>query len=112
MRCFAGDDKLFLECPHRQSKVNAQGRSDRQHSAVAHFLLKAGKFGTHLFPETWVIDKRGVIRARFDGQRRWSDPTFVELVDQVRRNGYCEVAVKEGQPMGEGKRICEAITGG
>jgi peroxiredoxin len=71
-----------------------------------------GKFGTHLFPETWVIDKRGVIRARFDGQRRWSDPTFVELVDQVRRNGYCEVAVKEGQPMGEGKRICEAITGG
>jgi peroxiredoxin len=71
-----------------------------------------GKFGTHLFPETWVIDKRGVIRARFDGQRRWTDPTFVELVDQLRHNGYCKIDVKEGQPVGEGKRICEGITGG
>jgi peroxiredoxin len=71
-----------------------------------------GKFGTHLFPETWIIDKRGVIRARFDGQRRWSDPTFVELVDQLRNNGYCKIEVKEGQPQGEGKRICEGIIGG
>jgi peroxiredoxin len=71
-----------------------------------------GKYGTHLFPETWVIDKRGVIRARFDGQRRWSDAMFVELVDQLRHNGYCKIDVKEGQPQGEAKRICEGITGG
>jgi peroxiredoxin len=70
-----------------------------------------GKFGTHLFPETWIVDKRGVIRARFDGPRRWSDPTFVELVDQLRQNGYCKVEVKDRQPQGEGKRICDAITG-
>ena len=25
-----------------------------------------GKYGTHLYPETWLIDKGGVIRARFD----------------------------------------------
>lgn len=31
-----------------------------------------GKFGTRLFPETWVIDKEGIIRARFDGARDWS----------------------------------------
>jgi peroxiredoxin len=29
--------------------------------------IVGGKYGTILFPETWFIDKRGVIRARFDG---------------------------------------------
>ena len=33
-----------------------------------------GKFGTRLFPETWIIDKRGVVRARFDGGRDWRTP--------------------------------------
>jgi peroxiredoxin len=33
------------------------------------------KYGTNLYPETWLIDKNGVIRARFDGARaRRSDP--------------------------------------
>ncbi len=71
-----------------------------------------GKYGTHLFPETWIIDKRGVIRARFDGARKWSDAAVVELVDQVRHNGYCKVEVKDGQALGEGKRICDSVTGG
>lgn len=30
------------------------------------------KFGTRLFPETWVVDGRGVIRLRVDGPREWS----------------------------------------
>ncbi len=72
-----------------------------------------GKYGTHLFPETWIIDKRGVIRARFDGQRKWSDAAVVEMVDMLRSDGFCKIEVKEGQPVGaEGKRICESITGG
>ncbi len=72
-----------------------------------------GKYGTHLFPETWIIDKRGVIRARFDGQRKWSDAAVVEMVDSLRNDGYCKVEVREGQPTGaEGRRICESITGG
>ncbi len=32
------------------------------------------KFGTHLFPETWIIDPRGVVRARFDGEPRVGHP--------------------------------------
>src|SRR5262249_50514949 len=31
------------------------------------------KYGTRLFPETWIIDPQGVIRARFDGQRTWTE---------------------------------------
>ena len=50
-----------------------------------------GKFGTTLFPETWIIDKRGVIRARFDGAKEWGNPAVVEFVEQLRGGGYCQI---------------------
>jgi peroxiredoxin len=73
-----------------------------------------GKFGTHLFPETWLIDKRGVVRARFDGGRDWANPAIVELVDQFREGTYCPLHVdrrvdKEGT---EADRLCAPLSGG
>jgi len=41
-------------------------------------------YGTRLFPETWVIDPRGVIRARFDRTLDWRSPTFVQYVTSLR----------------------------
>lgn len=38
------------------------------------------KFGTKLFPETWVIDGRGVVRMRVDGKRNWSDPLTFDAI--------------------------------
>jgi len=38
------------------------------------------QYGTRLFPETWVIDRRGVIRARFDRTVDWRSPAFVQFV--------------------------------
>lgn len=40
-----------------------------------------GKYGTRLFPETWIIDPEGVIRFRFDGARDWSAPLVLELLE-------------------------------
>jgi peroxiredoxin len=71
-----------------------------------------GKFGTSLYPETWIIDKSGVIRARFDGAREWSSSAVVQLVDQIRGGGYCPATAENGRFVGEGARICDAITGG
>jgi peroxiredoxin len=71
-----------------------------------------GKFGTSLFPETWIIDKRGVIRARFDGPRDWTSPAIVELVDQLRAGAYCPVEINAGSPSGEAAKVCESLTGG
>jgi peroxiredoxin len=73
-----------------------------------------GKFGTRLFPETWLIDKRGVIRARFDGGRDWSSSALVELVDQLRDGTYCPLHIdkrvdKEGL---EAERVCAPLSGG
>jgi len=42
-----------------------------------------GKYGTRLYPETWVIDPNGVIRLRIDGSRDWSAPITLEAIDQV-----------------------------
>ncbi len=37
------------------------------------------KFGTKLYPETWVIDPKGVLRVRVDGARDWSAPIAIEM---------------------------------
>jgi peroxiredoxin len=70
-----------------------------------------GKFGTTLFPETWIIDKNGVIRARFDGAKEWSNPAVVEYVEQLRNGGYCpiDIAPKGGhvEVSGAAAKLCE-----
>ncbi len=70
-----------------------------------------GKFGTTLVPETWVIDKRGIIRARFDGAKEWGNPAVVEYVDQIRAGGYCpiDIELKGGSVgvSGAAAKLCE-----
>ncbi|MBX3259439.1 MAG: TlpA family protein disulfide reductase [Labilithrix sp.] len=70
------------------------------------------RFGTSLYPETWIIDKSGVIRARFDGAREWSNATVVELVDQIRGGGYCPAQARDGKFVGESARLCDGMSGG
>jgi peroxiredoxin len=70
------------------------------------------KFGTSLYPETWIIDKQGIIRARFDGAREWSSATVVQLVEQIRTGGYCPAQAREGRFVGDSVRLCESVTGG
>ncbi len=43
-----------------------------------------GKFGTRLFPETWIIDKDGIIRLRIDGARDWASPIALDMIDAYR----------------------------
>lgn len=73
-----------------------------------------GKFGTSLFPETWIVDKRGVLRARFDGPKEWGNAAVVEYIDQLRNGGYCPVEIgpdpKTGtiEMSGEAAKLCKA----
>ncbi len=43
-----------------------------------------GKYGTRLFPETWVIDPRGVIRARFDRTLEWESSVLFDFLQSIR----------------------------
>jgi peroxiredoxin len=40
------------------------------------------KYGTKLFPETWVIDRRGVVRLRVDGRRDWSSALTLDAIER------------------------------
>ena len=65
------------------------------------------KFGTDLFPETWVIDPKGVIRARFDGARDWSNALVFDLIESFERPATCGIEFLAGKPMGTEAVICE-----
>lgn len=39
------------------------------------------RFGTRLYPETWIIDRQGVIRMRVDGQRQWSSAVALDAIE-------------------------------
>jgi thiol-disulfide isomerase/thioredoxin len=72
-----------------------------------------GKFGTDLFPETWIIDPQGIIRARFDGARDWSDAAVVEVVDEIRAGTYCPLSIKAGKlsSNADAVRLCQIVGG-
>jgi peroxiredoxin len=72
------------------------------------------EYGTRLFPETWIIDKRGVIRARFDGGRDWASAMVVELLDQIREGSYCPLTVdkRTDREGAAGERYCAPMLGG
>lgn len=42
------------------------------------------KYGSRLFPETWIIDKEGVIRVRYDGGFDWSQPVVLNMINAYR----------------------------
>lgn len=42
-----------------------------------------GKYGTRLYPETWIIDREGTIRFRIDGARNWGSAVALELIESL-----------------------------
>ncbi len=71
-----------------------------------------GKFGTKLFPETWYIDGRGVIRARVDGARDWSQPLALQLAESFRERLACDLSFRQGRAVGRDASLCEGRVGG
>jgi peroxiredoxin len=71
-----------------------------------------GKYGTRLYPETWFIDKRGVVRARFDGAREWNSALVVNYIDALRQGDYCAVKIDGATLAGNAAKICDEMSGG
>jgi peroxiredoxin len=66
-----------------------------------------GKYGTQLFPETWIIDTKGIIRARFDGARDWADAMWLDLIESFERPASCEIEFESGKPSGPDAPYCD-----
>ena len=64
------------------------------------------RYGTRLYPETWVIDPKGIIRARFDGARNWSVSLPVEIGEMVQKPSGCPVEFFKGAPRGPFAGLC------
>jgi len=60
-----------------------------------------GKYGTKLFPETWLIDRSGTVRARFDGvpmageqcDVAWRSPLMLSAIDALESPAVCDIVV-------------------
>jgi peroxiredoxin len=44
----------------------------------------ASRYGTSKFPETYIIDRHGVIRRKFIGAVDWNQPEIVEYLSRLR----------------------------
>jgi peroxiredoxin len=65
------------------------------------------KYGTTLYPETWIIDPSGVIRARFDGARDWSNSMVLDLIESFERPMACGVDFDSGRASGPDSAVCD-----
>ena len=43
----------------------------------------AGLYGTYKFPETYIVDRQGVVRLKVIGPRDWSDPANVHILKRI-----------------------------
>jgi len=66
----------------------------------------ADMFGTELFPETWLIDGNGIIRARVDGARNWSGAIPLEVIEMIGRPAGCPVEFAGSNPIGQYGGLC------
>jgi peroxiredoxin len=66
-------------------------------------------FGTRLYPETWFIDPDGVIRARVDTARDWSESTTIELAESFTGPLSCGIAFEKGQARGPQAHLCSEM---
>lgn len=69
----------------------------------------AEKFGTKLYPETWFIDRQGVIRARVDGGRDWNAALTLDLARSFDDPIPCGVTYHERTAQGPFASICGEI---
>jgi peroxiredoxin len=67
------------------------------------------KYGTRLYPETWFIDSRGVIRARVDGARQWDNALTIDFAESLTRPIACEMHFVRGRPTGAQAGVCRDL---
>lgn len=65
------------------------------------------QFGTKLYPETWFIDPKGIIRARIDGARDWAGSLPLEFAESLRSPLSCDLRFDRGRPKGSAASVCE-----
>lgn len=69
------------------------------------------KFGTTLFPETWVIDGSGIIRLRVDRSLEWNSALAMEVIEMIGKPMGCPVEFSVGRITRHGE-LCDCSPAG
>jgi peroxiredoxin len=88
-------DKLHRDFMDKDLKILAVSVDEGGAGSVVPFMQKnrlsvpvyydpdrstAGRYGTYKFPETYIIDRQGIVRYKVIGSRDWSDPEAVRVL--------------------------------
>jgi peroxiredoxin len=91
-------DRLYRELKGREFELLAVSADEGGVEAVTAFMKKnrlnvpvlldpdrtvAGLYGTYKFPETYIVDRQGVVRYKAIGPRNWSDLAHVKIVRNI-----------------------------
>jgi peroxiredoxin len=60
----------------RKNNLNVPVLLDPDHSV-------ASSYGTYKFPETYIVDRQGVVRYKIIGPRNWLDPSTVQMLNNI-----------------------------
>ncbi len=82
------DDVEVVAVSTDQSWAEVNAVIERE-SRITHLLdsetkVVTDRFGTKLYPETWIIDGDGLVRFRYDGALDWSNPVTLDLIRAYR----------------------------
>jgi thiol-disulfide isomerase/thioredoxin len=64
-------------------------------------------YGTTMYPETWIIDRDGFIRTRFDGDKDWAGAAALNLIETTNRASGCLAEFQAAKPIGSFARLCD-----
>lgn len=67
-----------------------------------------GLYGTTMYPETWIIDRDGYIRSRFDGDKDWAGAAAINLIETTNRATGCLAEFQAAKPIGSFAKLCDS----
>ncbi len=91
-------DRLYHELGGRDLELLAVSADEGGADAVTAFMKKnridvpvlldpdrkvAGLYGTYKFPETYIVDRQGVVRYKAIGPRDWGEPESARIVREI-----------------------------
>jgi thiol-disulfide isomerase/thioredoxin len=100
-------DALFLADEELKSKI-PRGKPPFRVLLDPDMKVTRDLFGTSIYPETWIIDGAGFVRARFDGARDWASALAMDTIRATTRGPGCLVDFEKGKPSGTYARLCDA----
>jgi thiol-disulfide isomerase/thioredoxin len=84
-----GEGERFELLAISVDEADAEVRAFRERLALTFPILldpekrSANAYHTFRFPESWLIDRSGVVVARYVGPREWDDPLYVERIRRL-----------------------------